>query len=490
MPVPASRVRLENDRPINPGGRYVLYWMIAARRTRYNSALQRACELARDHGKPVLVLEPLNAGYPFACDRFHAFVLDGMRTNRDDCAARGVTYYPYVEPEASAGRGLLAGLAAHALTVVTDWYPSFIAPAIVAAAAAQCPTRLESVDTNGIVPVQDQERAYPTARGYRGFLQKSLRRYLGEFPLEEPLTLASPSPASIPADVVKRWPQANLQLSNVQITAGLPIDHSVAIVEPEGGSRRARHTLDDFLKTRLSRYAAEGNDADADVTSRLSPYLHFGHISAHEVFAKTMTHERWTSRKLQRTRAGARDGWWGTSPGAAHFLEQLVVWRELAFNGAAWTPGFESYETLPAWARTTLEAHLDDPRPRLYSVAQLESAATDDEIWNATQNQLRREGWFHGYMRMVWGKKILEWSRHPQDALDRMEYLMNKYSLDGRDPVSYLNFGWVLGRYDRPWFERPIFGTVRYLTTESARRKFKLKSYLARYGADEGRLAF
>jgi deoxyribodipyrimidine photo-lyase len=148
-------------------------------------------------------------------------------------------------------------------------------------------------------------------------------------------------------------------------------------------------------------------------------------------------------------------------------------------------PGFEAYDTLPSWARATLEAHLDDPRPHIYSTGQLEAAATHDPVWNAAQRQLRREGWFHGYMRMVWGKKILEWSRHPQDALDCMEYLMNKYSLDGRDPVSYLNFGWVLGRYDRPWFERPIFGTVRYMTSESARRKFRLKTYMVRYGNAE-----
>lgn len=458
--------------------------MIAARRTRFNFALQRACELAQAHAKPLLIFEPLNAGYPFACDRFHAFVLDGMRANRDGCAAHGITYYPYVEPQTGDGRGLLRALAERALAVVTDWYPTFILPAVVAAGAARSPVRLESVDTNGIIPVQDHGRAYPTARGYRGFVQKTLRRYLGEFPLEDPFAplQTQRSKVAAPANVLKRWPAADLERTNVELTAHLPIDHTVGSVRRTGGWPAATDTLAAFLKHRLARYAADSNNPDADVTSQLSPYLHFGHISAHEVFARTMTHEKWTSRKLTKTRAGARDGWWGTSPGAEHFLEQLVVWRELGFNGAAWTPGFESYETLPAWARATLGAHLDDPRPHIYSLEQLEAAETEDRIWNAAQTQLRREGWFHGYMRMVWGKKILEWSRQPTDALDAMEWLMHKYSLDGRDPVSYLNFGWVLGRYDRPWFERPIFGTVRYMTTDSARRKFKLREYLARYG--------
>jgi deoxyribodipyrimidine photo-lyase len=169
------------------------------------------------------------------------------------------------------------------------------------------------------------------------------------------------------------------------------------------------------------------------------------------------------------------------------FLDQLVVWRELAFNGCAWTEDFTSYDTLPAWARSTLESHLDDPRIQQYDRQTLEDAATDDEVWNAVQRELKTEGWFHGYMRMLWGKKIVEWTEHPREALGHMEYLMNRYSLDGRDPISYASFGWVLGRYDRPWFERPIFGTVRYMTSDSARRKLKLKTYLRKYGPASAR---
>ena len=490
MPVPTTRVQLENERPINPEGEYVLYWMIAARRTRYNFALQRACELAKEHGKPLLVFEPLNAAYPYACDRFHAFVIDGMRTNRDACRARGVTYFPYLEPVPNAGRGLLAALAARASVVVTDWFPAFVAPAFVAAAAARSTTRLESVDTNGLIPVRAHERAFPTARGYRAFVQRTLRQHLAEFPDEEPLRLVGAGPAIVPTDVRRRWPAADLDRSNVELVGALPIDHAVSILPTAGGGEAAERALNAFLTSKVARYGTDHNDPDADATSRLSPYLHFGHLASHEVFARTATHERWTSRKLGRPRAGSREGWWGTSPGAEHFLEQLVVWRELAFNGAALTRHFGSYESLPEWAKATLDRHAADPRPHVYSLESLEDAATDDTVWNAAQNQLRTEGWFHGYMRMVWGKKILEWSAHPEDALKTMEYLMNKYSLDGRDPVSYLNYAWVLGKYDRPWFERPIFGTVRYMTSESARRKFKLNNYLARYARAERQSLF
>jgi deoxyribodipyrimidine photo-lyase len=158
------------------------------------------------------------------------------------------------------------------------------------------------------------------------------------------------------------------------------------------------------------------------------------------------------------------------------------VWRELAFNGRAWTPGYSRYDTLPEWARDTLEAHASDSR-RQYPFAVLDAAATDDAVWNAAQNQMKREGWFHGYMRMLWGKKILEWAPDPATALAWMEALMNRYSLDGRDPVSYASFTWVLGRYDRPWPRRPVFGTVRYMSSESARRKLRIKTYLARYSS-------
>jgi deoxyribodipyrimidine photo-lyase len=235
------------------------------------------------------------------------------------------------------------------------------------------------------------------------------------------------------------------------------------------------------VSRKLDDYGQQHNHPDADATSRLSPYLHFGHISAHEVFAAVMTHERWTTRKLAARGGGAREGWWGVSDSANQFLDQLVVWRELAFNGCEYVPGYVRAESLPRWALDTLAGHASDERLQ-YDLEQLENAQTHDVIWNTTQRQLVAEGWFHGYLRMLWGKKILEWSPDPQTALDRMEHLMNRYSLDGRDPVSYASFTWVLGRYDRPWPRRPVFGTIRFMSSESARRKLRMKAFLQKYG--------
>ena len=483
MPLtPPARIVRQNDRQVNPEGVYVLYWMIAARRTRHNFGLQRAAELSEELGKPLVILEALRAGYAFASDRFHAFVIAGMAANARGAASSQAVYYPYVEPQPGAGTGLLEALASHAAAIVTDWFPAFFLPRMVASAAARCAVQMEAVDSNTLIPAEAHGRAFPTARGYRAFMQRHLRSHLTAFPEENPLALAPRLRATIPSAITERWPAADLSVPMPQILAGLPIDHSVAPTSLAGGSDQARQVMRGFIEKKLRPYGDDHNHPDAEGTSRLSPYLHFGHLSIHELFAAVMTAERWTTRKLQGGRAGAREGWWGVSPGAEAFLDQITVWRELAFNGCRWTANYGAYETLPAWARATLESHRRDPRPRLYSLEDLDGANTADEVWNAAQRELRTEGWFHGYLRMLWGKKILEWCREPADALDRMAALMNRYSLDGRDPVSDLNYGWVLGLYDRPWPERPIFGTVRYMTSASAKRKLRMKAYLARYG--------
>lgn len=455
--------------------------MTSARRTRFNFALQRAVELANELRKPLVILEALRIDYPHASDRLHAFVLQGMRDNARAVASRA-TYYPYVEARPGEGRGLVAALSRHAAVVITDWSPAFFLPRMVAAAAQQSVVRLEAVDGHGLFPVAEHGRAFPTARGFRAFVQRGLKEALASFPAETPLAALEQRATALPARIRERWAKFDPGRSVPSVLKTLAIDHDVAIVPTRGGAAAADRMLHDFLGTKLARYAVEGHHPDADCTSRLSPYLHFGHVSAHEVFSALMTHERWTSRRLGQVRAGAREGWWNVSPGAERFLDQLVVWRELAFNGHAYTADYQSYAALPSWARATLEAHIEDPRPRIYTFEQLDAAETGDEVWNAAQTELRQTGWCHGYMRMLWGKKILEWSAHPVQALERMEALMNRYALDGRDAVSYLNYSWVLGRYDRPWFERPVFGCVRYMTSESARRKLKMKNYLARFG--------
>ncbi len=465
--------------------------MTSARRIRFNFALDRAVALATELERPLLILEALRCDYPWASDRLHRFVIDGMAANAAALEGQAVTYYPYIEPAPGAGRGLLAALADRACAVITDWSPGFFLPRMAEAAARQVAVRLEAADSNGMIPVAAHGRAFPTARGYRAFMQRTLKTHLRAMPADNPLEARRGGDAAeVPPEILARWPPASAgQLAGAPGTlAALPIDHTVGPVALRGGGDAARARLAHFLSTGLDRYAEAHHQPGVDGTSRLSPYLHFGHLSVHEIFSALMTRERWTSRRLGSGAAGAREGWWGLPPAAEMFLDQLLVWRELAFNGAAWTPDFDAYASLPAWARQTLEAHLPDPRPHLYDLPTLEAAATDDEVWNAAQRQLASDGWFHGYLRMLWGKKILEWSAHPAEALATMTHLMNRYSLDGRDPVGAASFAWVLGRYDRPWPERQVFGTVRCMTSASTRRKLKLAPYLERYGPPETRL--
>ena len=483
--VPATRIRPLNTRPLNPSGAYVLYWMVAARRLRSNFGLQRAVEHALALSKPLLILEALAVDYPFATARTHRFVIDGMRANAHSASEHDVTYFPYVEPRPRAGRGLVSALAAHACIVVTDDFPAFVAPRYTAAAAAQSAVLVEAVDSNGLIPLAAHGQEFTSARSYRAFVQRELRKHVREVPEEAPLRMLSGAPGSIdvPEDVVARWPAAKERLLEGEESEvrALPLDQAVQPAGFTGGAGAASRLLAAFVAKKLPRYAAEHNDPDADCTSRLSPYLHFGHIGAHEIFSAVMTHERWTTRRLGARGGGAREGWWGVSDSANVFLDQLVVWRELAFNGCAYSPNLEAYEAIPAWARDSLHAHAGDER-RVYDFTTLDRAETHDEVWNAAQRQLVAEGWFHGYLRMLWGKKILEWSPDPPSALERMSALMNRYSLDGRDPVSYASYAWVLGRYDRPWPRRPVFGTVRAMSSDSAKRKLRMKNFLARYG--------
>ena len=456
--------------------------MTAARRLHFNFALEHAVAHAVALRRPLVILEALRCDYPHASDRLHAFVLQGMEEHAAQLRKGPATYYPYVEASPGAGSGLLAGLAGHACLVVTDWYPAFFLPRMQAAAARRLDVPLEAIDTNGLLPVAAAGRAVPMAHGFRSHLQRTLRPQLASWPAESPLealpSRARPREPVLPADVLQRWPPAAVTSD----LSSLPIDHGVRPVQIHGGRRAARARLEHFIAEGLARYGEHHNQPEQDATSRLSPWLHFGHLSAHEVFQAVMSRERWTSRKLGPGARGAKEGWWGVSPSAESFLDELVTWRELAFNTCAFVPGYDRYDSLPPWARRTLDAHRGDRRAHRYSLEQFDAAATHDPLWNAVQRQLKQEGWFHGYMRMLWGKKILEWSRTPQDALAVMEHLMNRYSLDGRDPNSWAGFAWVLGRYDRPWPDREIFGQVRYMSSLNTARKLRVKNYLRLYG--------
>ena len=484
LAIPGVRVKVLNDAPVNGAGEFVLYWMIAYRRTTWNYSLQRAVEWSRQLRKPLVVLEPLRCGYRWASDRLHRFVLDGMAANARRLEDTGAFYYPYVEPHPDDGKGLLSALALRACVAVTDDFPAFFLPRLVEAASRQLSIRLEQVDSNGLLPLSCADRLFATAFDFRRFLQKTLLPHLLEPPEADPLAgVVLPRLSALPPMIGERWPRPphGLLIGNAQTLATLPIDHSVPVVKIRGGSAAAEATMRRFLDDRLERYAEARNQPEEEVTSELSPYLHFGHISVHQVFAELMDREGWSIANLAPAAAGRRSGWWGVSRSAEAFLDQLVTWRELGFNMCRRQEDYDRLESLPDWARQTLSEHANDPRPHLYTLEQLETARTHDPLWNAAQTQLVREGRIHNYLRMLWGKKILEWSPSPHDALEVMLELNNKYALDGRDPNSYGGILWCLGRYDRPWPERRLFGKVRYMSSHNTARKFKVDGYVRRY---------
>lgn len=483
--VPSVRIRSVNDRPVAGGGSYVLYWMIAARRTCCNYGLDRALEWSRKLQLPVLVFEPLRVAYPWASARMHNFVLDGMRDQVAAFARAPMRYLPYVEPHAGHGAGLLEALAAHAAVVVTDDTPAFFFPRMIEAGGRAVPCRMEAIDSIGLLPLSVARVAFNTAHAFRRLLHRELPAALQWLPLQRLTTSTGPL-AEIPTGIADRWGAAGfaeLLMHDATSRSMLPVDQRVAPVLVAGGAVAGAQQLDRFVAQGIDRYHEQRRVLEPAASSGLSPYLHFGHVGAHQVFRAIAQREDWSPERVADTATGSKAHWWGMRAGAEAFLDELVTWRELGFNAALRMDNYDRYETLPQWALDTLHKHRRDSRPVLYDRAQLEAGETGDALWNAAQKQLLRDGVIHGYLRMLWGKKVLEWTAEPEAAFETLIDLNNSYALDGRDPNSYSGISWTFGRYDRPWPERPIFGTVRYMSSQNTARKLRVRDYLARYAA-------
>jgi deoxyribodipyrimidine photo-lyase len=485
--IDAARLRRLNDAPVRADGAWVLYWMTAQRRTRHNPALERAVERAAALGRPLLVLEALRIDHPYASERLHRFAIEGMRDNAAAFAPTSARYLPWVEEAPGAGRGLLEALAARAAVVVTDLSPAYFLPRMAAAAAARLPVRVEGVDGCGLLPLAATERVFSAAVHFRRFLQGALPDHLARLPTAEPLAALPPLPfpEALLAPVRARWgeaePDALLAAGGL---SGLPLDRTVGALPGRGGSEAARAALERFLATGLRGYAAGRNTPLGAHASGLSAALHWGHLSPHEVLAAWADAVGWSPDRTAWRPTGARRGWWGADEDSEAFLDQFVTWRELSLNAAELLPGYDGWAALPAWARETLEAHAADPRPALYGREALEAGETSDAVWNAAQGELRAEGRIHGYLRMLWGKRLLEWTAHPAEAMEIALHLNDRWALDGRDPNGVSGVAWCLGRYDRPWApERPIFGRVRYMSSAATLRKLPMRPYLEAYGA-------
>ena len=483
---PDIRIFQKNNQPVQENRDFVLYWMIANRRLEWNFSLQRAVEEANRLQKPLVVLEALRSGYRWASDRLHTFVIEGMIDNKAYAATKGVCYYPYVEMESNAGRGLLKELASRACCVVTDYFPCFFLPKMVDSAAQKIDVRLEAIDSNGIYPLSHPERDFTTAASFRRHLQKNILPFITNLPKASPLDDLQHKDIDI-SDIQNQWSITEpSQILSENFLLNIPINHDIKPVSKKGGRQQALEVAKTFLKSKVQRYHTDRNALENGAASGLSPYIHFGHISVHELVDAIINKEHWTPQNVAPKPNGSRDGWWGMSKGSESLMDELITWRELGYVFCHRNlDDYDKLSSLPDWALKTIEEHKSDERPTIYTLEQMANAQTHDKLWNAAQRQLVQDGVIHNYVRMLWGKKVYEWSANAEEAIQNLIELNNRYAIDGRNPNSYSGIFWITGRFDRAWGPvRPIFGKLRYMASGSTQKKLKTANYERRFAKD------
>ena len=442
------RVTVRRSGPPNPDGACVVYWMQRAQRGIDNPALDVAVEAANILRKPVVVFLAPVPFYPNANLRHYRFLAEGIPDIAAALARRNVGFVLRRYPEHSL---LKFCDEVRAALVIGDENPMREPESWRRAAEKKLGVPLWTVDADVIVPSRLLEKAQYAAHIIRPRLQAHLRKFL----------VPSKNPS---AHLGWTKPEGLESLSSAfDITQGWALDRSVSAVTAwHGGSEQAFRHLGEFIGHKLRGYGTGRNKPETDHTSRLSPYLHFGHISPITV---ALAVERVDAPKADKEA----------------FLNQIITWRELSVNLVRFHPDYDSFECGEPWAHRTLAKHAQDARPVLYTERQLEQADTRDPLWNAAQVQMVSTGWMHNYLRMYWAKKILEWNRSPAEAHRIAVQLNDKYELDGRDPNGYAGIAWaIVGKFDRPWFERPIFGQIRYMSRQSTGRKFDSGKYIQR----------
>ncbi|WP_440998452.1 hypothetical protein [Fodinibius sp. SL11] len=484
----SKRVFKRNEKEPNADGDYVLYWMQINRRFQYNYALEYAVGWANKLGKPLLIYEGLKSDYPWASDRFHHFLMEGMEEHLQIAQEKDLNYHSYIEDESGAGSGLFYELADNACAIISDEFPVYIIRDHNEKVSPKLEVPYITVDSNGIIPLGLTEKAPYNAYFFRKIMQRNFVDCFTHPPRKNPLAdLENKSKVELKDNFLKKYPPADEKLNNRKsFISSLPINHQVGKISLQGTRQAALGKLGQFIQHGLWKYEDNRNDPDINATSGLSPWLHFGKISEYEIVDAVLDHqpEGWDLDNITFNK-GSTGGFFNGDPNVDAFLDEVITWREVGFHFAHHESEYDQYDSLPDWALKTLEKHKDDPREYVYELEEFAGSQTHDEIWNAAQTQLREEGIMHNYLRMLWGKKVLEWTPNPETALAYLIELNNRYAIDGRDPNSYSGIFWIFGRFDRAWQERPIYGKVRYMTSDSTRKKLKLNKYLERYGSQQ-----
>jgi deoxyribodipyrimidine photo-lyase len=433
------------------GGRCIVYWMQRAMRIVDNPALDVAIAAGNLLGLPVVVYFSVIPNYPHANLRHYHFMAQGLRDVAEDAAERGVGFVLRRPPENSLEAFLEE---VEAALVIGDENPCREPERWRRVLAGRLRLPYWTVDADVVVPSRVFDRSFVLLHHFRPHLKAQLAKYLVAAERIAPLQEWKP------------WKAVPSFSLDEDITAGFAkLDRTVAPVDSfAGGTRSAVRRLREFVSRELAGYEQTRNRPEVKGTSRLSPYLHFGNIGP-------LTIALAVEEAVRQGKAPAAAG--------DRFLDQLIGWRELSVLFVRHEPNYDNWECAAPWARRTLTEHAGDPRPYRYSLKQLERAETGDELWNAAQREMVETGWMHNYMRMYWAKKILEWAPEPATAFDWAVMLNDRYELDGRDPNGYAGIAWaIVGRHDRPWFNRPVFGLVRTMTGGSTAKKFDAARYI------------
>jgi deoxyribodipyrimidine photo-lyase len=446
-PVDDRRVRRCNQKPAKTGP--VIYWMSRDQRVNDNWALLYAQEIALDHKSPLIVAFCLVPEFLGATLRHYHFMLQGLAEIENKLGKLNIGFYLLSgKPGEELPRFFHA---MNAGILVGDFSPLRINRQWKEEVAVNINAAFFEVDAHNIVPCWEaspkQEYAAYT---FRPKIKRLLPEFLTDFPrvIKHPHDMADKPPAT-------EWQKAE---------EGLKADRNIQEAPSfEPGEKAAWKAMRHFIENKLIRYPTERNDPTKDGQSNLSPYLHFGQLSA--------------QRLAYLVRQAEAPGVYTDT-----FLEELIVRRELSDNFCFYNNRYDSVEAFPRWAKETLSAHASDPREYLYTLEEFEAAETHDNLWNAAQKEMVLTGKMHGYMRMYWAKKILEWTESAEQALEIAIYLNDRYSLDGRDANGYTGIAWSIGGvHDRAWFQRPVFGKIRYMSYGGSKAKFNVKSYIANF---------
>ena len=449
-----TRVRRLNDDAVADGGRYVLYWMGAtSTRTRHNPALEYAVQRANDLGVPPVVCFGLTDDWPEANERHYLFLLQGMADVARGLAARGIAFVvlrgdPSDAPLKLAPHAKLVVIDRGYLRHQKDWQTR------VALGAGR---QVVQVEGNVVVPVNvASDKHESAARTLRPRIHRHWETYLTELP---------PTPVRHRSLGLAGLPRSDIDVTDpVAALAEMKLDRSVhPVTRLAGGEVEGHKLFDHFLDHEFVAYVDRRNEPAEQHSSLMSAYLHFGHVSPVELAL--------AARKHRGPSADDR----------AKFLEELIVRRELSMNFVEYVADYDRYSCLPNWAQKTLAEHRADKRPHVYSYDQLVAGQTHDPYWNAAQTEMRDTGFMHNYMRMYWGKKVLEWMPTPEESFETLLRINNTFFLCGRDANSWANVAWVFGLHDRAWGpERPIFGKVRYMNAAGLQRKYDIDGYIRR----------